>query len=188
MTYAVLPRYEADPKHLRETFSYFPTGVVALLAEVDGEPRGLVASAFTVGVSIDPPLVSCAIQLTSTSWPILRTATTIGISVFAEDQGEMARQISSRNHEQRFVGVPLRDTGSSARFIAGAPVWFETTFAGEFPAGDHTVALLEVRALGADPELKPLVFHGSSFRQLVLPARDLPPTTPASPAPKGTRT
>jgi hypothetical protein len=46
---------------------------------------------------------------------------------------------------------------------------------GEFPAGDHTVALLEVRALGADPGLYPLVFHGSSFRQLLLPERDLTP-------------
>ena len=69
MTYAVLPPYQADPGHLRETFSYFPSGVVALLAEVDGQPQALVASAFTVGVSINPPLVSCAIQLTSCTWP-----------------------------------------------------------------------------------------------------------------------
>lgn len=188
MTYAVLPPYQADPQHLRETFSYFPSGVVALLAEIDGEPRGLVASAFTVGVSIDPPLVSCAIQRTSSSWPILKTAARIGISVFAEDQGEMARQLSSRNHEQRFAGVPLRETGSTARFIAGAPVWFECTFTGEFPAGDHTVALLQVQALGADPDLKPLVFHGSSFRQLVLPAGDLTAAPTSSSAPKGPRT
>ena len=71
-----------------------------------------------------------------------------------------------------------------ARFIAGAPVWFECEFAGEFPAGDHTVALLKVLALGADPELKPLVFHGSSFRQLLLPAHDLPSDTNSA-APKG---
>lgn len=189
MTYcagpAVLPRYESDPRVLRETFSYFPSGVVALLAEVDGAPRGLVASAFTVGVSIDPPLVSCAIQLTSTSWPVLRTAARIGVSVFAEDQGHLARQLSSRNHQERFTGVPLRETGSTARFIAGAPVWFECGFAGEFPAGDHTVALLEVHALGADRERRPLVFHGSAFRQLLLPSND-PPTAPSSPASKET--
>ena len=84
---------------------------------------------------------------------ILKTAARIGISVLAEDQGEMARQLASRNREQRFTGVPLRDTGTSARFIAGAPVWFECTLNGEFPAGDHTVVLLQVQALGADPGL-----------------------------------
>ena len=173
MTHAVLPRYEEDPHHLRNTFSYFPSGVVALLAEVDGEPRGMVASAFTVGVSMDPPLVSCAIQVTSSTWPLLRTASTIGISVLAESQGNLARQLSSRNRAERFADVPLRDTGSNARFIAGAPVWFECTLHGEFPAGDHTVALLQVTALGADPGLNPLVFHGSAFRQLLLPEREL---------------
>jgi flavin reductase (DIM6/NTAB) family NADH-FMN oxidoreductase RutF len=173
---ASLPRYESDPKVLREAFSYFPSGVVALLARVGDEPRGMVAAAFTVGVSTDPPLVSCAIQRTSSTWPALRTSETIGISVLAEDQGELCRQLGSHNRAERFTGVRLRDTGTSALFIAGAPVWLECAVAGEFPAGDHTVALLEVFALGADPGLNPLIFHGSSFRQLRLPERDLNPT------------
>ncbi|MFD1715507.1 flavin reductase family protein [Amnibacterium flavum] len=165
---AELPRYASDPKELRRTFSYFPSGVVALLAEVDGETHGMVASAFTVGVSFEPPLVSCAIQLTSTTWPVLRTAETIGVSVLAEDQGALARQISGRDKLARFADVPVRHTGATARFIAGAPVWFECRVSGEHPAGDHSIALLEVVALGADPGLKPLVFHGSAFRGLQL--------------------
>jgi flavin reductase (DIM6/NTAB) family NADH-FMN oxidoreductase RutF len=169
---AALPRYESDPEQLRRTFSYFPSGVVALVAEIDGEPRGMVASAFTVGVSAEPPLVSCAIAVTSTTWPLLRTAPTIGISVLAADQASLAGQIASPDRAQRFANVPLRDTGSSAQFIAGAPVWLECTLHSEFPAGDHTIALLEIRGLGADPDLQPLVFHGSSFRQLVLAQRD----------------
>jgi flavin reductase (DIM6/NTAB) family NADH-FMN oxidoreductase RutF len=167
---ATLPRYQADPQLLRRTFAYFPTGVVALVAEVGGDPRGIVAAAFTVGVSAEPPLVSCAVQRSSTTWPVLRQAATLGISVLAADQADLARQIGSHDRSRRFLGVPLRDTGSSARFIAGAPVWFECTLHSEFPAGDHTVALLQVRGLGADPDVAPLVFHGSSFRRLLLPS------------------
>jgi flavin reductase (DIM6/NTAB) family NADH-FMN oxidoreductase RutF len=166
---AALPRYEADPELLRRTFAYFPSGVVALVADVGEEPRGIVASAFTVGVSANPPLVSCAVQRSSTTWPVLRQAATLGVSVLAADQADLARQIGSRDRTRRFVGVPLRDTGSTARFIAGAPVWFECTLHGEFPAGDHTVALLQVCGLGADPDVAPLVFHGSLFRRLLLP-------------------
>lgn len=169
---AALPRYEADPRQLRETFSYFPSGVVALLADIGGEPQGMVASAFTVGVSTEPPLVSCAIRMASTTWPVLRTAPYLGISVLAAHQGALARQIASPERAGRFADVPLRETGSSARFIAGAPVWFECTVYSELPAGDHTVALLEVHALGADPGVEPLVFHGSAFRQLLLPERE----------------
>jgi flavin reductase (DIM6/NTAB) family NADH-FMN oxidoreductase RutF len=180
---ASLPPYDADPVQLRQTFSYFPSGVVALIAEVDDEPRGMVASTFTVGVSIDPPLVLCAIQNSSTTWPRMRRAATIGISVLAEDQGPVGLQIGSRQREDRFAGVPLRSTGSSARFIAGAPVWFECDVHAEHPAGDHTVVLLRVLALGADPRLKPLVFHGSSFRQLHDPSLDptLDPTLDQEP-------
>lgn len=170
---SALPHYEGDPKHLREMFSYFPSGVVALLAEIDGEPRGMVASSFTVGVSIDPPLVACAIQLSSSTWPLLKQASRLGISVLAEGHGALARQIASKNDSERFADVPLRHTGSSARFIAGAPVWFETSFAGEFPAGDHRLALFEVHRVGADPNLRPLVFYGSTFRQLQWPATGL---------------
>jgi flavin reductase (DIM6/NTAB) family NADH-FMN oxidoreductase RutF len=178
---AALPRYQADTEHLREVFSYFPSGVVAVLAHIDGEPRGIVASAFTVGVSMAPPLVSCAIQNTSRTWPVLKRADSIGISVLGEGQGPLCRQLASPDRAARFENVPLRDTGSSALFIAGAPVWFECTATGEFPAGDHVVALLQVHGLGADPGLNPLVFHGSSFRQLLLPnaAVDPPPDQPA---------
>ncbi|MDX6372144.1 MAG: hypothetical protein QOD98_1132 [Nocardioidaceae bacterium] len=170
MTQASLPRYDADPSNLRRTFSYFPSGVVALIAEVDGQPRGLVAATFTVGVSIEPPLVLCAIQNASATWPLLRRSPTIGISVLAEDQGPLGLQIGSKNRHDRFADVPLRTAGSEARFIAGAPVWFECDIYAEHPAGDHAVVLLRVLALGADPALRPLIFHGSTFRQLVQPA------------------
>jgi flavin reductase (DIM6/NTAB) family NADH-FMN oxidoreductase RutF len=166
---AELPHYDGDARNLREMFSYFPSGVLALLAEIDDTPTGIIASSFTVGVSIEPPLVSCAIRRASTTWPTLKRASAIGISVLAEDQGKMARQIASQDAAGRFADVPLRHTGSSARFIAGAPVWFECTFYDEHPAGDHTIVLLQVYRGGADPALKPLVFYGSAFRQLLLP-------------------
>src|ERR1700760_209067 len=42
---------------LREAFGHFPTGVIAIAAEVEGVRVGLAASTF-VPVSLDPPLVS----------------------------------------------------------------------------------------------------------------------------------
>lgn len=50
---------------LREAYSHFPQGVVLLAAEVDGVRHGLLASTFTVGVSLTPPLVSVAVQRSS---------------------------------------------------------------------------------------------------------------------------
>ncbi|MFT4306387.1 MAG: flavin reductase family protein [Microbacterium sp.] len=173
MIRAELPSYSQDPAALRRAFSVFPSGVVAILAEVDGEVRGIVASAFTVGVSTDPPLVSCAVQRTSTTWPALRRASRLGVTVLADGQGALARQIAGPDRERRFEGVPLRETGSSARFVDGSPLWLECRLYAEHPAGDHTIALLEVTALGTLPELEPLVFHRSDFRTLQLAQDDL---------------
>ena len=59
------------PTSLREAFSHFPSGVVAIAAEVAGTRHGLAASTF-VPVSLDPPLVSFCVQNTSTTWPKLK--------------------------------------------------------------------------------------------------------------------
>ncbi|MDW3458670.1 flavin reductase, partial [Escherichia coli] len=45
---------------LRDAFGAFPTGVVAVAAQVDGRLVGLAASSFT-SVSLEPPLVSFAV-------------------------------------------------------------------------------------------------------------------------------
>jgi len=173
MIRAELPPYSSDTNELRQAFSHFPSGVVALLAEVDGETHGMVASAFTVGVSMDPPLVSCAVQRSSTTWPLLRGAERSGVTALAEGQGGLARQISGKDRSRRFEGVQLRETGSTARFIDGTPLWLECRLYAEHEAGDHTIALLEVTALGVLPDLEPLVFHRSDFRSLQLAPNDL---------------
>ncbi|MGB7111837.1 MAG: flavin reductase, partial [Mycobacterium sp.] len=49
------------PSSLREAFGHFPSGVIAIAAEIDGVREGLAASTF-VPVSLDPPLVSFCVQ------------------------------------------------------------------------------------------------------------------------------
>ncbi|TFD53329.1 flavin reductase [Cryobacterium frigoriphilum] len=161
-----LTAYSPDPELLRTTFSHFPTGVVALAAEVDGEQVGMVASSFTVGVSMDPPMVLFSVQNGSTTWPDLRAAGRIGISVLAETHGSACRQLSSRNKQSRFDNLDIETSTAGAIFVHGSPVWLECVVRSEVPAGDHHVVLLEVLSLRTDPLVDPLVYHDSGFRQL----------------------
>lgn len=162
---SVLTEVEADPSALRRTFALFPSGVAAIAAEVDGTPRVLVASSFQVGISADPPLVLFAVQRTSESWPLLRRAARLGVSVLGEAHESAARQLASKVAD-RFSGVPTAVTGTGAVLIEGAPVHLECSIEGEMPAGDHEVVLLRVHALATEPGVDPLVFHGSTFRRL----------------------
>ncbi|MPV90535.1 flavin reductase family protein [Georgenia ruanii] len=156
----------SDPRVVRATFAQVPSGVAALAATVDGIDHVLVASTFTVGVSLDPPLVMFAVQRTSSTWPRLRMADRIGISVLGTDQGELCRRLAGPDRAARLHGVPLERALDDAIFVRGASVWMGCRVHAEHPAGDHDVVVLEVVTLESDDDVDPLVFHGSRFRAL----------------------
>ena len=162
--------HELEPLHtdsaaLREIYGLVPTGVVAVCAFVDDEPVGISASSFTC-VSMEPPLVSLCIQTTSTTWPRLRSCPRLGISVLSEEQHNECLSLSQKTGD-RFQKVDWSaGTEAGSVFLSGATLWLECTLHDELPAGDHTIALLEIRAAKAWPAIEPLVFHTSRFRRL----------------------
>lgn len=153
----------AGQAELRKVFAAFPTGVAAVAALVDGEPAGLAANSF-VSVSLDPPLASVCIAHTSTTWPVLRTARRLGISVLGAHQETAGRQLSARGGD-RFAALDWRATRDGAVVLREASAWFDCSIEQEIPAGDHDIVLLRIHDLGAS-EVSPLVFHGSTFRRL----------------------
>jgi flavin reductase (DIM6/NTAB) family NADH-FMN oxidoreductase RutF len=156
--------HAADPATLRQVFGCFPSGVVAVCAEVDGRPVGMAVSSFT-SVSLDPPLVSICVDRGSSTWPTLRLAPRLGLSVLNERHDIACRQLSSKDGD-RFAGLPLRHTLERAILIDGATAWLDCSHYAELEAGDHDIALLRIRALSADPTTGPLVFHRSRFHRL----------------------
>ena len=155
---------ELSRSTLREAFGHFPSGVVAIAAEVDGVRVGLVASTF-VPVSLDPPLVSFCVQNTSATWPNLREVPFLGISVLGESHDEAARTLAAKTGD-RFAGLRTASTDSAAVFVEGTSVWLESAIEQLIPAGDHTIVILRVRNITVHPDVPPIVFHRSMFRRL----------------------
>lgn len=160
---------QLDPLTVRKAFGQFPSGVVALTAEINGVKEALVASSFTVGVSLEPVLVSIAIQNTSRTWPRLQAAERIGVSLLAEGQDTLCRQLASKDGD-RFAGLDViqnsDEDGNGPLFLTGASLLFETSIYDSFPAGDHTMVLLEVHGIQVNEGKKPLVFYNSTFHNL----------------------
>lgn len=159
---ALMETYEKTT--LREAFALFPSGVVALCAEVDGKPVGMAASSF-VSVSLDPPLVAVCPQNTSSTWPVLQRASHLGVSVLGETHGAAVSALASKTGD-RFAGVDTVTTDEKAIFVEGAPLWLTTTVEHIYPAGDHTIAVLRIVELRMHNHRPPIVFHNSRFHRL----------------------
>lgn len=152
------------PSSLREAFGHFPSGVVAIAAEVEGVREGLAASTF-VPVSLEPPLVSFCVQNISETWPKLKRVPMLGISVLGEAHDEAARTLAAKTGD-RFVGLETVSNETGAVFIKGTSLWLESAIEQLIPAGDHTIVVLRVTQVTVDPEVAPIVFHRSMFRRL----------------------
>ncbi|MFT4087701.1 MAG: flavin reductase family protein [Gordonia sp. (in: high G+C Gram-positive bacteria)] len=124
----------------------------------------MAASSFT-SVSLDPPLVSVCVARTSTTWPMLITATRIGLSVLADSRLSLARALAAKVGD-RFADVRWERTPGGAVFVHGSTLWLECAIHDVVPAGDHDIVLLRVEHLQSSPDIAPMVFHGSTFRSL----------------------
>jgi flavin reductase (DIM6/NTAB) family NADH-FMN oxidoreductase RutF len=157
---------DLDPARLRQAFGAFPSGVVAVAAEVDGELSGLAASSFT-SVSLDPPLVSFSIANTSKTWPDLRRAERLGVTVLADHHGVVCRQLAGPP-ASRFDGVAAAVAEDGSVTIADGLASFRCSIYDEVEAGDHTIVLLELHGVddSAGADVSPLVFHRSGFERL----------------------
>ena len=161
-----------DQKAIETAFAGFPSGVAALTALVDGIPSGLVATSFTVGVSFDPPLVLFSVRNSSTTWPILRTARRIGVSILGSAHEAACMQLASRSRD-RFAGLATETSEEGAMFLHGSVMWLDCEISAEIPAGDHSVIVLAVHSIKHAADIEPLVYHGRAFRRLAVEAAEL---------------
>ena len=161
---ALTTNQDLDAKRLREAFGVFPSGVVAVAAEVDGELVGLAASSFT-SVSLEPPLVSFSIANTSRTWPTLRRAERLGLTILADHHGDVCRRLAGPV-DHRFDDVPVTATEDGAVTLDEGLARFDCSIHREVEAGDHTIVILELHAVDHTDTSLPLVFHRSGFTRI----------------------
>jgi flavin reductase (DIM6/NTAB) family NADH-FMN oxidoreductase RutF len=156
---------DLDQRRLRDAFGTFPSGVVAIAAELQGRPVGLAASSFT-SVSIDPPLVAVNLAVSSKTWPDLRRCSHLGVTVLADHHADVCRALAGPV-EHRFDDLAYTTTPEGAVILAEGLASFDCTIYREVEAGDHVLVLLRLHAVEQAEGLgSPLVFHRSGFGTL----------------------
>lgn len=152
-----------DPAQLRRAFAHVPTPLATAAAVIDGQPVGMVLGSFVVH-SLEPALVSVSVQASSRTWPLLRDAGRIGLSVLSEHNRHVIDNFC-RPSDQRFDSLDYFTVGQAILF-PDASLHITAEIVEEITVGDHTMAVLQVvdlsHRVGAGLDRpRPLVFHQS---------------------------
>jgi flavin reductase (DIM6/NTAB) family NADH-FMN oxidoreductase RutF len=124
----------------------------------------MTANSFT-SVSLKPPLASLGVQIGSNTWRSLGSAPLLGVSFLGAGHERVSRQLAAKTGE-RFSEIDWHASNGGAVFIGGATAWLECSIDRRIIAGDHELVLLLIEKVSIQPEVSPLVFHASRYRQL----------------------
>ena len=149
-----------DGRAYRDTMGQFCTGVVIVTGAQAGQLVGFAAQSF-VSLSLQPPLVAVCPGKASTSWPRIRDTGYFCINILADDQQDIS-DVFAQTGKAADIAWATRRTG--APILAGAMAYVECSLAAEHDAGDHTVAVGQVRGFETLREdAKPLVYFRGGY-------------------------
>ena len=151
-----------DPTLFRALFRQHPAGVAVVTFDSGSGPAGLTITSFA-SISARPPLASFAIDAASSTWPQLRTASSVVVNLMGPNGAVTARRFATSGID-RFA-PPTRWT----RRPTGEPVltdaahWLRGPVAELIPVGDHHIAVIRIDEVGLGDDRAGLVYHRGAF-------------------------
>jgi 3-hydroxy-9,10-secoandrosta-1,3,5(10)-triene-9,17-dione monooxygenase reductase component len=152
---------EVAAGEFREVLGNFATGVTVITTLDGPRPIGFTCQAFN-SLSLDPPMVSFSVARASSSRPRILAAGRFCVNVLAFDQHSLCARFATREVD-RFLGVDWWRSPGGNPVLDGSLAWIDCTVEAEYPAGDHTIVVGNVRSLAVQREAAPLVYHRGAF-------------------------
>src|SRR5260370_14789301 len=112
-----------------------------------------------------PPMVLFCPSKTSTSWPLLATASYLCVNVLSTEQHGLSDAFA-RSGSDKFAGVAWSPTPHGAPGLDGAAAHIEGRIAARHDGGDHLIVTCVVEALSAETAPDPLLYYRSGYRAL----------------------
>lgn len=160
------PDIEADL--FRQLLGRFATGVTVLTTRTgSGAPAGMTASSLA-SVSLNPPLVSVCVDVSAEMHRAMAASGEFVINVLSAGQEGLSRRFADLPAEERFHGVPWRETASGLIVLEDALAHIECERHADFPLGDHTLFVGRVTG-GAAADLEPLLYFRGTYGSLRRP-------------------
>lgn len=151
-----------DDRKFRSALGNFATGVVVATGCRQGQPAGFTAQSF-LSLSLNPPLVALCPAKSSGSWPKMRDSGHFCINILAEDQQALGG-LFAQSEVDRFAELDWRPGATGSPILAGGLAYIDCDLADEWDAGDHSIAVGQVRDMEIlNGECGPLLFFRGGY-------------------------
>lgn len=152
----------------RQTLGAFGTGVTVITTRGEAHDYGMTATAFS-SVSLDPPLILVCIISGARGAEVIPANGVFAVNILSSEQEPMSNYFVSKDRPRgrdAFAEIPHREVATGSPVIDGVAAFVDCRLVSTHEEGDHLIFIGEVLALGVEPEVEPLIFHGGSYRLL----------------------
>lgn len=151
-----------DPYRYRNLCGRFVTGITIVSAfDRDGAPVGMTVNSFA-SVSLDPPLVSVAIDHAASAHAALTTAPHWTINILEANQEALSRRFAALEPD-RFAGVGWQRGPDESLRLDGVLAHLVCQQHGSLEAGDHTLLIGRVIGGDAADHGRPLLYFRGGY-------------------------
>jgi 3-hydroxy-9,10-secoandrosta-1,3,5(10)-triene-9,17-dione monooxygenase reductase component len=147
----------------RDAVSNFPTGLVVVTAQAEGELLGFTCQTFG-SLSLEPARVLFAAGNQGTTWPKMKKITSVAISILADNQEQVARSMANSGG-QKFDEVETIEGENGAPLVVGALAHLEGEIERIENYGDHDIVSVEVTR-ASFVSGSPLIYAQRGYRLL----------------------
>jgi len=161
---------DLNPRAFRDTLGHYASSITIVSGVNEGALVGFTCQSF-YSVSLEPPLVSFSVAVTSTSYPLIRESGKFCVNVLAEDQHSVSSQFA-RSGSDKWAGIDYALSDLDNPVIAGTTMWVDCTLEAEYLAGDHYIVVGRVQSMSPVEwhQAAPLLYFKGAYRQLSTPA------------------
>jgi flavin reductase (DIM6/NTAB) family NADH-FMN oxidoreductase RutF len=152
----------------RQLCGRFATGVtIVTTTDPAGLPIGMTINSFG-SVSLQPPLISIAVDHVATMHPALTAATRFVVNVLEAHQESLSRRFAN-GLPDRFEGVGFHRSAEGDVLLDGALAHLQCEKLSDTPAGDHTIFIARVVGGMAGETGRPLLYYRGGYADIELP-------------------
>jgi flavin reductase (DIM6/NTAB) family NADH-FMN oxidoreductase RutF len=152
---------EAEEQRFRAVMGRFATGVTVVTGSGPDGAVGMTTNAFC-SLSLRPLLVLVCFDNTARTLPIVRDTGRFGVSVLRAGQESLSGQFASKLPPEEKFELVTHTEQHGVPILDGALAWLACELRELIPAGDHTIGIGSVLAMGHD-EGEALVWYRGRY-------------------------